>query len=182
MRDKLLQHIVESRTIVLSEAVSSSLVEKTVQLLSFMEAESATKGITVLINSPGGEAYSGLGLYDALRFVKPPVTCIVNGLCASAGILVLLATEKERRFSLPNSRFMIHQPSGGARGTSSDIQIEAAEIKKLREIYFEIIARECDKTPEKVHADADRDFWISADEAAEYGLISKVITQRGEIE
>lgn len=182
MRDKLLEGILESRTLVISEAVSSSLVEKTMQLLTFMEARDHAAPIQVLINSPGGEAYSGLGLYDMLRYVRAPINCIVNGLCASAGILILLATEKERRFALPNSRFMIHQPSGGARGTSSDIQIEAQEIKKLRAMYFDIIGRECGKKPETVQKDADRDFWFGSEEAVSYGLISKVITRHGEIE
>lgn len=182
MRDKLLDSIVKSRTLVLSEPVSSDMVEKSVQLLTFMEADSHTKPITVLVNSPGGEAYSGLGLYDTLRYCRPPITVVVNGLCASAGILLLLAAEKDRRFSLPHSRFMVHQPRGGARGTSSDIQIEAKEITKLREIYFRIIAGECDKTPEQVQKDADRDLWLSADEAKDYGLITRIITHRGEMD
>lgn len=181
MRDKLFERIIKSRTVVISEGVSSSLVEKTTQLLSFMEADDATAPITVLINCPGGEAYSGLGLYDTLRFIKPPVITVVNGLCASAAILILLAAEKERRFSLPHSRFMIHQPRGGARGSSSDIQIEASEIKKLRSVYFDIIGDRCGKTAEQVQKDADRDFWTGAEAAKDYGLISKVVTHRGEI-
>jgi ATP-dependent Clp protease, protease subunit len=182
MKDKMFEALVKSRTIVISEPVSSELVEKTTRLLTFMENESQTKPVTVLVNSPGGEAYSGLGLYDTLRFVRCPITVVVNGLCASAAVLVLLAVPKERRFSLPNSRFMIHQPSGGARGTSSDIQIEATEIKALRSIYFKIIGEACGKDPEEARKDADRDFWINPEDARDYGLISKVITQRGEID
>ena len=134
------------------------------------------------MNSPGGEAYSGLGLYDTLRFTKSPIRIVVNGLCASAGILLLLSGDKGQRFTLPHSRFMIHQPRGGARGTSSDIQIEATEIKKLREIYFEIIAGECGKTEEEVRKDADRDLWLSAQEAVDYGIVDKIVTHRGEID
>lgn len=182
MKDKLLEGIVKSRTLVLSEPVSSEMVEKSVQLLTLMEADDASKPVTVLINSPGGEAYSGLGLYDTLRYIRPTIRVVVNGLCASAGILLLLAGDKGQRFSLPHSRFMIHQPRGGARGTSSDIQIEANEIKKLREIYFKIIARECGKPAETIQKDADRDLWMSAEEALEYGIIDKIITNRGEMD
>jgi ATP-dependent Clp protease, protease subunit len=182
MRDKQLEAIVKSRTLVLSEPVSSDMVEKSVQLLTFMEADDDSKPITVLVNSPGGEAYSGLGLYDTLRYVKPPITVVVNGLCASAAILTLLATDKERRFTLPNSRFMIHQPRGGARGTSSDIQIEATEIKALRSMYYEIISKQTGRDLEQVAIDSDRDCWLSAEEAVEYGLCAKVITKRAEIE
>jgi ATP-dependent Clp protease, protease subunit len=182
MRDKQLGAIIKSRTLVLSEPISSELVEKTVQLLTFMEAEDQNKPITVLLNSPGGEAYSGLGLYDTFRYVRPPITVVVNGLCASAAILTVLATDKDHRFTLPNSRFMIHQPRGGARGTSSDIQIEAAEIKKLREMYYEIISEQCGRDIAQVEKDADRDCWLSAEQAVEYGLVSKVISHRGEID
>ncbi|MDF1664900.1 MAG: ATP-dependent Clp protease proteolytic subunit [Planctomycetota bacterium] len=182
MRDKQLAAIIKSRTLVLSEPVSSEMVEKSVQLLTFMEAEDATKPVTVLLNSPGGEAYSGLGLYDTLRYMRPPIHVVVNGLCASAAILTVLAADKENRYSLPNSRFMIHQPRGGARGTSSDIQIEAIEIKKLRSMYYEIISKQTGRELAQVEKDSDRDCWLSAEEAVEYGLVSKVITHRGEIE
>jgi len=181
-KDKQLEAIVKSRTIVISDAVSQELMAKVLALLTFMEADDTEKPITVIINTPGGEAYSGLGLYDALRFARSPIRAIVNGLCASAGILVLLAAEPENRFSLPNSRFMIHQPSGGARGSSSDIQIEAIEIKKLRSVYFDIIGKSCGKEGVKVQGDADRNLWFGSEEAVEYGLISKVVTFHGDLD
>lgn len=176
-----LTRIIESRTLVLSDAVSKNMMREVLELLTFMESDSQEEPITVIINSPGGEAYSGLGLYDALKSIASPLVVIVNGICASAGILILLAADSENRFTLPNSRFMIHQPSGGARGTSSDIQIEAAEIKKLRAMYFEIIAEECGKNVEEVHEAADRDFWLDAKAAVEYGLVSKVIQKKSDI-
>lgn len=181
MNKEEIKRIIDSRTLIFSRGVSSGMMEEITKLITFMEKESSTDPITAIINSPGGEAYSGLGLYDALTFMEPPLVTIVNGLCASAGILILLAADAEDRYSLPHSRFMIHQPSGGARGTSSDIQIEANEIKTLRTLYFQIIADKCGKELEEVLKDADRDFWLSAGEALEYKLVSKVISKRSEI-
>jgi ATP-dependent Clp protease, protease subunit len=178
-----LERILKSRTIVLSDAVSSSMMADLLELLEFMEDESTEEPITVVINSPGGEAYSGLGIYDALRFIKSPLKVRVNGLCASAGILILLAADAENRVTLPHSRFMIHQPSGGVRGQASDIQIEAKEMKDLRSAYFKLIGARCGgKTEEEVTTGADRDQWLNATQALEYGLVSRVISNKSELE
>jgi ATP-dependent Clp protease protease subunit len=146
-----------------------------------MEQKDAKKPITVLINSPGGSADAGFAIYDMLRFVKPPVITVVNGLCASAGILIHLAAEKKRRFCLPESRFMIHQPSTMGRGTASDLDITAKEILKLRDRYNKIIAEQCGTTPEKVTESARRDFWLDAGQALEYGLVGKIVKKRDDL-
>ena len=182
MNDRELELILKSRTIVISEDVNSRMAGEITQLVTWMEAEDPAKPILVTINSPGGEAYTGLGIHDTLAATSCPVYTMVNGLCASAGIVILLSpAEKRHRVSLPSSRFMIHQPSGGAQGTASDIAIKAENMKALRQMYFEIIARRCGKTAEEVTEKAKRDFWLSAEEAREYGLIDRIITRKGEV-
>lgn len=181
MKKEKLARIIESRTLVLSAPVSKDMFAETVQLLTFMESESKTDPVKIIVNSPGGDAYSGFGLYDYLSSSSLPLRVVINGLCASAGILLLLSASKENRYTLPNSRFMIHQPRGGAGGTSSDIQIKAKEIVVLKQRYFEIVAEKCGKTLAEVSADADRDFWLSAKEAKDYGLVGHVIKHQREI-
>lgn len=149
--------------------------------LLVMEQMDPEKPITVLINSPGGSADSGFAIYDMLRFIRPPVITVVNGLCASAAILVLLATDKSRRFSLPESRFLLHQPSTMGRGTASDLDITAREILKLRARYNKIVSETCKRDVESIAEDTRRDFWLSAAEAKDYGLVSKVITRTTEL-
>jgi ATP-dependent Clp protease protease subunit len=181
VNDRELERVIQSRTIVISEDVNSNMAGEITRLVHFMEAENPDAPILVTINSPGGEAYTGLGIYDTLRYTKCPVYTVVNGLCASAGIVILLSAEKERRFSLPSSRFMIHQPSGGASGTASDIEIKAENMKALRQMYFDIIADRCGKDAQGVSDKAKRDFWLSAQEANDYGLVSKIVTKKSEI-
>jgi ATP-dependent Clp protease protease subunit len=135
----------------------------------------------VLINSPGGSADSGFAIYDMLRFVAPPIVTVVNGLCASAGILVHLAGDKGKRFALPESRFMIHQPSTAGQGTASDLDITAQEVIKLRERYIRIIADATGQDRERVLHDARRDFWLNSAQALEYGLVDEVVRERSEL-
>ncbi len=171
----------EARTLLLSGPVDDKMLkEATVRCLA-MEQKDAKKPITVFINSPGGSADAGFAIYDMLRFVAPPVVTVVNGLCASAGILIHLAAEKKRRFCLPESRFMIHQPSTMGRGTASDLDITAKEILKLRDRYNRIIADACGQKPEQVLESARRDFWLDAGQALEYGLIAKVVQSRSDL-
>jgi ATP-dependent Clp protease protease subunit len=171
----------ESRTLLISGPVDDKMLkEATIRCLA-MEQKDPKKPITVLINSPGGSADAGFAIYDMLRFVKPPVITVVNGLCASAGILIHLAAEKKRRFCLPESRFMIHQPSTMGRGTASDLDITAKEILKLRDRYNKIIAEQCGTTPEKVTESARRDFWLDAGQALEYGLVGKIVKKRDDL-
>jgi ATP-dependent Clp protease protease subunit len=146
-----------------------------------MEQKDSKKPITVIINSPGGSADAGFAIYDMLRFIKPPVTTVVNGLCASAGILIHLAADKKRRFCMPESRFMIHQPSTMGRGTASDLDITAREILKLRDRYNKIIAETTGKPEAQMLEDARRDFWLDAGKALEYGLVHKVVKSRDDL-
>ena len=179
--DGMLKQMLKARSILISEAVSDKLARRVQSQLILMQMDDEKSPITVYINSPGGSADSGFAIYDALRFFKPPIRTIVNGLCASAAIIIHLAAPKERRFSLPNGRFLIHQPSTYVQGSASDIEISANEIIKLRERYNEIVGEECGKTADQVTKDADRDFWLSPEEAKKYGLVSKVVKTFGEI-
>lgn len=173
--------LLDSRTLLFSGPVDDKMLkEATVRCLA-MEQKDPKKPITAFINSPGGSADAGFAIYDLLRFIKPPVITVVNGLCASAGILIHLAADKKRRFCLSESRFMIHQPSTMGRGTASDLDITAKEILKLRDRYNRIIAETCGKTPEQVLEAARRDFWLDAGQALEYGLVSKVVKKRDEL-
>jgi ATP-dependent Clp protease, protease subunit len=138
-------------------------------------AEESDAPINVLISSPGGHVESGDAIHDVIRFVRSPVTTIGTGWVASAGTHIFIAAPKERRVCLPNTRFMIHQPGGGAGGPATDIAIQAKEIIKTRERIAKVIARQTGQDLQKVLGDMERDFWMSADEAIQYGLVSKVI-------
>jgi ATP-dependent Clp protease protease subunit len=138
-------------------------------------AEESEAPINVLISSPGGHVESGDAIHDVIRFVRAPVTTIGTGWVASAGTHIFIAAPKERRVCLPNTRFMIHQPGGGAGGPATDIAIQAKEIIKTRERIAKVIARQTGQDLQKVLTDMERDFWMSADEAIKYGLVSKVI-------
>lgn len=175
------RHLIESRTLLLAGPVTDRMARDCSARVMVMERRDPDAPITVMINSPGGSADSGFAIYDLLRFVRPPVLTVVNGLCASAGILIALSTDKDKRFALPESRFMIHQPSTMGRGTASDLDITAKEIIKLRDRYNRIISEATGKKMEEVQEHAHRDFWLSAPEAQEYGLITKVITSRDEL-
>src|SRR3954462_2060651 len=138
-------------------------------------AQDSEAPITVLISSPGGHVESGDGIHDLIRFVRPPVTTVGTGWVASAGTHVFLAAPKERRLCLPNTRFMIHQPGGGAGGPATDIAIQAKEILRTRERIAKVISKETGQSLQKVLTDMERDFWMTAEEAIAYGLVSKII-------
>jgi ATP-dependent Clp protease protease subunit len=177
----LLKQMLKTRAIQVYEPISDKIARKVHSQLLLMQQMDEKAPITVYINSPGGAADSGFAIFDALRFFKPPIRTVVNGLCASAAVMVYLAAPKERRFSLPNSRFLLHQPSTFVQGSASDIEISAEEIVKLRLRYNEIVSAETGKSAEQVTKDADRDFWLSPDEAKQYGLVGKVIKNIGEL-
>lgn len=175
------EKFLKARTILISEPISSSLAQKVYQSLLLLELDDPDKVITVIVNSPGGEADTGFGIYDMMRFVRPPIRTIVAGLCASAAVMVFLAGERGQRLSLPNSRFLLHQPSSASMGQASDLLIASREILKLRDRYNEIVAEECGKNIQQVTDDADRDFWMEAVEAEKYGLVNRIVTTRPEI-
>jgi ATP-dependent Clp protease, protease subunit len=143
--------------------------------LLFLQSTDAKRDITIYINSPGGSVYAGLGIYDTMNFVSPNVATICTGLAASMGSVILAAGTKGKRAALPHARIMIHQPSGGAGGQSSDIEIQAKEIVKIREELYEILAEHSGQTFEQIEKDSDRDYWMKSQEALEYGIIDEVL-------
>jgi ATP-dependent Clp protease protease subunit len=146
--------------------------------LLFLESENPDKDISLYINSPGGSVSSGLSVFDTMNFIKPDVSTLCMGIAASMGAFLLAAGTKGKRFALPNSRVMIHQPSGGAEGQATDIEIQAREILKLRESLNQILAERTSQPIEKIRADSERDYWMSSGEAKDYGLIDEVISKR----
>ena len=178
--DLLLAKMLKTRTILLSGEVNKDLAEKTIRQLLLMEAM-GDEPIRIFIDSPGGDADAGYAIFDMIRFVKPPVWTIGMGLVASAAAIIQLASPRERRVGLPNSHYLIHQPLSGIRGVATNIEIHARELEKLRAKINLLISGECGVSAEQVEKDTDRDYWMSADEAAQYGLISRVITRRDEL-
>lgn len=173
--------LVESRTIIVGEEIGDSIYRKLAVSLAIMERKDPQKPVTVLVNSPGGSADAGFAMYDLLRWTDVPIRTVANGLVASAAVLVFLAAPKGSRFSLPNSRFMLHQPSTVARGQVTDIDIAARQIIALKRRYNNIVAGVTGKPLEKVETDSDRDFWLAAAEAKEYGLVDRLIEKQSEL-
>ncbi|NML60721.1 ATP-dependent Clp endopeptidase proteolytic subunit ClpP [Massilia sp. RP-1-19] len=170
--------LLKERVIFLVGPVNDQMANLIVAQMLFLESENPDKDISLYINSPGGSVSAGLAIFDTMNFIKPDVSTLCTGLAASMGAFLLAAGTKGKRFSLPNSRIMIHQPSGGSQGMASDIEIQAKEILYLRERLARIMAENTGQTVEQIHKDTDRDRFMSSDEAAEYGLIDKVLTSR----
>lgn len=168
------QKLLDSRTILLFGEINMDVAREITKQLLVLDAESE-EPIKLYINSPGGHVESGDTIYDMIRFVNSPVKVIGTGWVASAGALIYAAAEKENRYSLPNTRFLLHQPMGGARGQAADIAIEAEEILKMRKRLNEIFAEQTGQSLEKVEEDTDRNFWMSAKEAQEYGLVGHIV-------
>jgi ATP-dependent Clp protease protease subunit len=146
--------------------------------LLFLESTDSKKDIQIYINSPGGSVYAGLGIYDTMQYINPDVATICTGMAASMGAVLLCAGQAGKRTGLKHSRVMIHQPLGGARGQASDIEITAREIQKLKKELYDIIATHSGKTYDQVWADSDRDYWMIASEAKEYGMIDEVLERK----
>jgi ATP-dependent Clp protease protease subunit len=176
----MMEGLLKSRSILLSGEVNKELAEKVIKQLLFLE-NASDEPIKIFIDSPGGDVDAGYAIFDMIRFVKPEVHTIGMGLVASAGALILLAAPKERRHGLPNSHYLIHQPLSGIRGVATEIEIHAKELEKLRVKINELISEETGQKKSKVEKDTDRDFWMSAPEALEYGLIGKVVKSRSEM-
>jgi ATP-dependent Clp protease protease subunit len=171
--------LLRERVIFLVGPVNDQTANLVVAQLLFLESENPDKDISLYINSPGGSVSAGLSIYDTMQFIKPDVSTLCMGLAASMGAFLLAAGAKGKRNALPNSRIMIHQPSGGAQGQATDIEIQAREILKLRESLNSILAERTGQTLEKIRADSERDYFMSATEAQAYGLVDKVIERRG---
>jgi ATP-dependent Clp protease protease subunit len=146
--------------------------------LLFLESTDAAKDIQIYINSPGGSVYAGLGIYDTMQLIKPDVATICTGMAASMGAVLLCAGAKGKRSGLTHSRVMIHQPLGGAQGQASDIEITAREILTLKEELYNIISKHSGQDYDKVYADSDRDYWMKADKALEYGMIDEILSRK----
>jgi len=177
----IVRRLLETRTVLVCGPVSDDMARDVMAQLLVLDAQNPEKPIRVVVNSPGGAVDAGYAIYDVMRFVKAPVYSICAGLAASAATVILLGAPKAHRYSLPNTRFLIHQPSTGIQGQASDVVIGAQEILKLRQKVNELLAKECGKPVEKIAEDTRRDYWLSADEAREYGLITKIVANASEL-
>lgn len=182
MPDPLAEKFMKTRQVILSGEINKELADKIVRQLFILEADDSEKTIYMYIDSPGGDVDAGFAIFDAIRFISCPVVLIGMGLIASAAALVLLAVDKENRVALPHSRYLIHQPMSGMRGVATDIEIHAKEMAKTKEILNKIIAEQTGKSFEQVEKDTNRDYWLDAGEAIEYGLVSKIVTSRKDLE
>ncbi len=165
------------RIIFLGTGINDQVANIIQAQLLFLESTDANKDIQIYINSPGGSVYAGLGIYDTMQFIKPDVATICTGMAASMGAVLLCAGQAGKRSGLKHSRVMIHQPLGGAQGQASDIEITAREILTLKKELYEIIATHSGQTYDKVYEDSDRDYWMRADKAKEYGMIDEILTR-----
>ncbi|SED14561.1 ATP-dependent Clp protease, protease subunit [Tenacibaculum sp. MAR_2009_124] len=166
------------RIIFLGTGINDQVANVIQAQLLFLESVDATKDISIYINSPGGGVYAGLGIYDTMQFIKPDVATICTGMAASMGAVLMCAGEKGKRSALPHSRIMIHQPLGGAQGQASDMEITVKEIGKLKKELYNIISHHSGQSYDKVHEDSDRDYWMKAEEAKEYGMVDEILTRK----
>ncbi|HPF62339.1 MAG: ATP-dependent Clp protease proteolytic subunit [Gemmatimonadetes bacterium] len=179
--DALSERLFEARIIIISGGIDQKVAERVTAQLLALSAADATAPITLYINSQGGHVEAGDTIHDMIRYVAPPVRIVGTGWVASAGALIYVAVPREQRYCLPNTRFLLHQPAGGAGGTASDIAIEAREIVKMRERLNRIFARETGQSVEKIEDDTHRNFWLGAEEAREYGLVGHIIESQGDL-
>ncbi len=180
LQEVIAQRLLDARTIVVSGEINQDLAGRVIAQLTALAALSSDP-ITLVINSQGGHVESGDTIHDYVRFVEPPVRMLGTGWVASAGALIYVAAPVERRFCLPNTRFLLHQPAGGVRGSTSDIAIEAEQILQMRDRINRIFARETGQSVERIERDTNRNFWLSAEEAVAYGLVGRIVERAGEI-
>jgi len=178
------ERLLATRTIQMFGSVSQDLTDRVIGQLLLLEAEDPSSPIVIVQNSPGGSVSDGLALYDTMRFVKPDVKIVCAGLTASIATITLLGADKKYRYSLPNTRFLIHQPliPGSIFGQASDLEIAAQEIIKTRDTINQMLAEATGQSLERVAKDTQRDYWMTAEEALEYGLISEIVSSRNHIE
>jgi ATP-dependent Clp protease protease subunit len=181
LTDSIRERLFKSRTLIISGGIDQQLVSNVIGQLLAM-ASASDDPINIFVNSQGGHVESGDTIHDVIRFIKPRVRMIGTGWVASAGALIYVATPLEDRFALPNTRFLLHQPAGGAGGTAADIAIEAHEIIRMRERINRIFARETGQPFEKIEQDTHRNFWLSAEAAKDYGLVGKIINGIDELD
>ena len=169
--------LLKDRIIMLGSGIDDNVANSIVAQLLFLEAENPEKDISIYINSPGGSITSGMAIYDTMQFIKPDVQTICIGMAASMGAVLMCAGAKKKRTALPHARVMIHQPLGGAEGQASDIEITAREIMKLKKELYDIIAKHSGQEYDKVYKDSDRDYWMTAQEAKDYGMLDEVLVR-----
>jgi ATP-dependent Clp protease protease subunit len=169
--------LLKDRIVFIGTPIDDHVANLIIAQMLFLESEDPEKDISIYINSPGGSVTAGLAIYDTMQYVKPDVATLCMGQAASMGAVLLSGGVKGKRFALPNSRVMIHQPLGGMRGQASDMEIQAREILKMKKLLNGLLATHAGKDPEVVEGDSDRDFFMSAEQAMDYGLIDKVITK-----
>jgi ATP-dependent Clp protease protease subunit len=179
--DPFSERFLKTRQIILTGEIKKELADEIARQLLILDSEDDKAPIYMYIDSPGGDVDAGFAIYDIIRFVKAPVYLIGMGLIASAATLILLSVPKEKRVGLPNSRYLIHQPLGGMRGVATDIEIYAKDMEKIRAKINKIIAEGTGTPLEQVTKDTDRDYWLDADEAVKYGLISSIISTKSEL-
>ncbi|MCL4424997.1 MAG: ATP-dependent Clp endopeptidase proteolytic subunit ClpP [Firmicutes bacterium] len=170
--------LLKERIIFLGSAIDDAVANLIIAQLLFLESEDPDRDIFLYINSPGGSLYSGLAIYDTMQYVKPDVSTICVGMAASMGAILLAGGAKGKRYALPNSRIMIHQPLGGFQGQAADVERHAKELLRTREITNEILVRHTGQPPERIQRDTDRDFYMSSQEAKDYGIIDGIHTLR----
>jgi ATP-dependent Clp protease protease subunit len=170
--------LMKDRIIFLGTAINDQVANVVQAQLLFLQNINKEQDIEIYINSPGGGVYAGLGIYDTMQFIDPDVATICTGMAASMGAVLMCAGEKGKRSALPHSRIMIHQPLGGAQGQASDIEITAREILKLKKELYTIIANHSGQDYEKIEKDSDRDYWMRAEEAKEYGMVDEIMIKR----
>ncbi len=170
--------LLKERIIFLGTAINDDVANLVIAQMLFLEAEDPDREIHLYVNSPGGLVTSGLAIYDTMQFIKPPVSTLCMGQAASMGALLLAAGAKGKRSALPHARILIHQPMGGFQGQATDVDIQAREILRLREDLNQIMARHTGQSMERINQDTERDFYMSGEQAKEYGLVDEVITQR----
>jgi ATP-dependent Clp protease, protease subunit len=169
--------LLKDRIIMLGDEINDQVANSVIAQLLFLEADNPEKDISIYINSPGGSTTAGFAIFDTMEYIKPDISTICIGMAASFGAMLLLAGTKGKRFALPNSEIMIHQPLGGARGQATEIEISAKRILKLRDHLNQIISERTGQPVEKIAKDTDRDYFMSAEEALDYGIIDKIITR-----
>jgi len=174
--------LLKDRIIFIGTAINDEVANLLVAQLLFLESEDPDKDINFYINSPGGVVTAGMAIYDTMQYIKPDIATVCVGQAASMGALLLAAGTKGKRYSLPNSRIMVHQPMGGAQGQASDIAIQAKEILRMKDTINEILARHTGQDLERIRLDTDRDFFMAGDEAKDYGLIDHVISSRDDLD
>jgi len=175
----LYSRLLKDRIIMLGTPINDDVANVIIAQMLFLESEDPDKGINIYINSPGGSVTAGLGIYDTMQYVKCPVSTICVGQAASMGALLLLAGTKGKRYALPNARIMIHQPLGGAQGQATDIDIQAKEILRLRSYINGIIVKHTGHNVERVEKDTERDYFMSAEDARQYGILDEVVVKQG---